>query len=392
MRIKLDDPRVHILMDRLKTAGAQVRAVGGAVRDLVAGLPFKDIDVATDYRPEDVMDLFEEAGLDVIPTGLKHGTVTVVVEGEPFEITTLRADLSTDGRHAEVAFVNDFRVDAERRDFTINAMSADRSGKVYDYFGGVEDLNSGRVRFVGDAEQRVQEDYLRILRYFRFRGRFGLSDDQPSLMAIKQHATGLEKISVERIWREISQILSLQRSSSQLVSMESLGVLQVIGLPFTSSFTDQFVRLRQETSNSAILLGAIVGNSDEAERLGYRWRLSSKERRQAMTAARVIQDSSADPHYWRVQQHDGFDAATLTSVLNATGRTEAASSLFETVPEFPLRGRDLLMIGIPAGVSLGNALNELETVWKDSHFTLDADELLDIAKLQYTNPERIHGL
>lgn len=392
MQIKLDDPRVHILMDRLTTAGAQVRAVGGAVRDLVAGLPFKDIDLATDYRPEDVIDLFEEAGLDVIPTGLKHGTVTVVVEGEPFEITTLRADLSTDGRHAEVAFVNDFRVDAERRDFTINAMSADRSGKVYDYFGGIEDLNSGRVRFVGDAEQRVQEDYLRILRYFRFRGRFGVSDDQQSLMAIKQHATGLEKISVERIWREISQILSLQRSPSQLVSMESLGVLQIIGLPFTSSFADQFVRLRQETSNSAILLGAIVGDSDEAERLGYRWRLSSKERRQAMTAARVIQDSSADPHYWRVQQHDGFDAATLTAVLNATGRTEAASSLFETVPEFPLRGRDLLVIGIPAGVSLGNALNELETVWKDSHFTLDANELLDIAKLQYTSPERTHGL
>jgi tRNA nucleotidyltransferase/poly(A) polymerase len=392
MQINLDDPRVHAIMDRLTDAGAKVRFVGGAVRDLVAGLPFKDIDLTTDYRPGDVIDLFEEAGFDVIPTGLKHGTVTVVVDGEPFEITTLRADLSTDGRHAEVGFVTDFRIDAERRDFTINAMSADRAGKVYDYFGGIDDLNNGRVRFVGDAEKRVQEDYLRILRYFRFRGRFGVTDDQPSLLAIKQHAAGLEKISVERVWREISQILSLQRSPSQLASMEALGVLEVIGLPFTPSFMDQFVRLRQETSNSAILLGAIVGNADDAEQLGYRWRLSSKERRQAMTAARVIQDSSADPHYWRVQQHDGFDAATLTAVLNATGRNEAASSLFESVPEFPLRGRDLLMIGIPAGASLGNALSDLENAWKDSRFTLDADELLDIARLQYTDSEKTHGL
>lgn len=392
MQIELNDLRVHAIMDRLTDAGAQVRFVGGAVRDLVAGLPFKDIDLTTDFRPEDVIDLFEDAGFDVIPTGLKHGTVTIVVDGEPFEITTLRADLSTDGRHAEVGFVTDFKIDAERRDFTINAMSADRAGRVYDYFGGIDDLNNGRVRFVGNPEQRVQEDYLRILRYFRFRGRFGVTDDPASFLAIKQHADGLEKISVERVWREISQILSLHRSASQLVSMEALGVSEVIGLPFTSSFTDQFVRLRQETSNSAILLGAIVGDADEAEKLGYRWRLSTKERRQAMTAARVIQDGSPDPHYWRVQQYNGFDAATLTAVLNATGRIEAATNLFEHVPDFPLRGRDLLGIGIPAGASLGNALSDLENAWKNSQFTLDANELLEIAKLQYTNPERTHGL
>ncbi|TLX17101.1 CCA tRNA nucleotidyltransferase [Rhizobium sp. MHM7A] len=392
MQIELDDPRVHAIMDRLTEAGAQVRFVGGAVRDLVAGLPFKDVDLTTDFLPEDVIDLFEDAGFDVIPTGLKHGTVTVVVDGEPFEVTTLRADLSTDGRHAEVGFVTDFKVDAERRDFTINAMSADRAGKVYDYFGGIDDLNNGRVRFVGDPEQRVQEDYLRILRYFRFRGRFGVTDHAQSLQAIKQHAGGLERISVERVWREVSQILSLQRSPSQLVSMETLGVSQVIGLPFTSSFTDQFVRLREETSNSAILLGAIVSDADEAEKLGYRWRLSSKERRQAMTAARVIQDGSPDSHYWRVKQYDGFDVATLKAVLNATGRTEAANGLFASVPDFPLRGRDLLAIGIPAGASLGTALSDLENTWKNSQFTLDANELLEIAKLQYTNPERTHGL
>lgn len=391
MQIGIDDPRVHVIMDHLLSAGAQVRSVGGAVRDLVAGLPFKDIDLTTDMHPELVIDLFEEAGYDVVPTGLKHGTVTVVVDGEPFEVTTLRADLSTDGRHAEVGFVTDFKIDAERRDFTINAMSADREGTVYDYFGGIDDLSNGRVRFVGNAEQRVQEDYLRILRYFRFRGRFGVTDDPESLLAIKKYASGLENISVERVWREISQVLALPRSASQLVSMESLGVSQVIGLPFVSSFTDQFVRLRQETNSSAILLGAIVGDADEAEQLGYRWKLSTKDRRQAITAARVIQDGSPDPHYWRVQQYDGFDAVTLKAVLSATGRREAADALFVDVPEFPLRGRDLIGIGIPAGTTLGTALSDLENAWKDSRFTLDANELLEMAKHQYINPERAHG-
>lgn len=392
MHIVIDDARVHEIMDHLLSAGAQVRSVGGAVRDLVAGLPFKDIDLTTDMHPELVIDLFEEAGYDVIPTGLKHGTVTVVVNGEPFEVTTLRADLSTDGRHAEVGFVTDFKIDAERRDFTINAMSADRAGTVYDYFGGVEDLSNGRVRFVGNAEQRVQEDYLRILRYFRFRGRFGVTDDPNSLLAIKKHAVGLENISVERVWREISQILALQRSASQLVSMWALGVSQVVGLPFTPSFKDQFARLRQETNDSAILLGAIVGDADAAEQMGYRWRLSTKERRQAVTSARVIQDGSPDPHYWRVQQYDGFDVATLKAVLSATGRKEAADALFVDVPEFPLRGRDLIGVGIPAGTTLGTALSELETAWKNSQFMLDANELLEMARLQFVNPETTHGL
>jgi tRNA nucleotidyltransferase/poly(A) polymerase len=379
-------------MDHLLDAGAQVRSVGGAVRDLIAGVPFKDIDLATDMLPEDVIDLFEKAEYDVIPTGLKHGTVTIVVEGEPFEITTLRTDLSTNGRHAEVGFVADFKVDAARRDFTINAMSADREGKVHDYFGGVEDLHRGCVRFVGDASQRVQEDYLRILRYFRFRGRFGVSDDQSSFSAIKEHAAGLEQISVERVWREVSQILSLQRSAMQLSAMESLGVTQVIGLPFNSSFTSQFVRLRQETADPAVLFGAIVADEAAAEKLGYRWRLSSKERRQAITAARVMSDRSTDPHYWRVKQYDGFDTSTLQAVLNATDRQTAAAELFIDVPTFPLRGRDLLAIGIPAGAALGNVLSALETVWTDSEFSIGENELLDLAREQYTNSERKHGL
>lgn len=392
MEINFNDQRVHALMDRLLDVGAQVRAVGGCVRDSIANIPYKDIDLATDLLPDDVIDLFEVSGYDVIPTGLKHGTVTVVVESEPFEITTLRADLQTDGRHAEVGFVTDFKIDAARRDFTFNAMSVDRHGTVHDYFGGLDDLNNGRVRFVGDPAQRVQEDYLRILRYFRFRGRFGVSDDQASFLAIKDHADGLQKISVERIWREVSQILSLQRSAIQLSSMEALGVAEVIGLPFTSSFASQFVKLRQYTADPAILLGAIVGEPGAAEQLGYRWRLSAKERRQAITAAQAMADRSPDAHHWRVQQYDGLDVVTLQAVLNATDRRTAAESLFQDVPVFPLRGRDLLTIGIPAGVSLGAALSELERTWKDSQFSLGADDLLELAKLHHSNLEKRHGL
>lgn len=380
MRIAINDARVSTLMDHIVKAGGEVRAVGGAVRDLLKGQAYKDIDLATNLRPEDVTDVFEQAGFAVVPTGLQHGTVTVIVDHEPFEITTLRSDISTDGRHAVVDFVNDFAVDAARRDFTINAMSADRSGKVYDYFDGANDLQIGRVKFVGNADERVQEDYLRILRYFRFRGRFGVVDDSASALAIRDHASGLERISVERVWREVSQILALPRTIVQLTSMETLGVTKVIGLPYTHAQAPLVAKLRQRTAEPAILLGAIIGDPDAAEALSYRWRLSSKERRQAIVAARTVADLSTDPHHWRVAQYDGGDTETLHAVLMATDRVQAARDLFDDIPAFPLHGRDLIAIGVRAGPGMGEMLQGLEDVWKTSEFKASTEDLLDLAK------------
>ncbi len=372
------------LFDAIETAGGQMRVVGGAVRDLALGIKPKDFDFATDLPPETVMTVMADAGLEVIPTGLKHGTVTVVVDQVGYEITTLRADVETDGRHAVVDFVTDFKTDAARRDFTINALSADRNGTVFDYFDGLSDLHAGRVRFVGDAEKRVQEDYLRILRYFRFSARFGGNEDQDALAAIKKHAAGLKMVSVERIWKEISQILVHPNAVEQLNLMQSLGVTDVIHLPWDHHKAGQYRVLQRYTSDPSLLVGVIAGNPDEADLVALRWKFSTRAVDRAMKAADVFSDMSSDPKYWRIRQVEGYDLDVLEPVLLATGREEAARGLVAKPSVFPVYGRDLIALGFQAGKEIGLVLRELDEKWKDSDFTLTRDELLEMAMAKFT--------
>lgn len=368
------------LFDTIEAAGGQMRVVGGAVRDLAVGIQPKDIDFATDLLPEDVMRIMENAGFEVIPTGLAHGTVTVVADKVAYEITTLRADVETDGRHAVVDFVRDFETDAARRDFTINALSADRSGRVFDYFGGLDDLVSGRVRFVGNAEKRVQEDYLRILRYYRFCARFGSHEDEEAVQAIRNNAQGLKRVSVERIWREVSQIFSHPDGVLQLNRMHCDGVTDVIGLPWQPDKASLFEAVRSYTSNPALLVGVICGNEPSADYVALRWKFSLKATDDAMMAAAVICDPSFDPKHWKIRQVEGYPSSVLLPVLCATGRTEAAGALFMEVPVFPIYGRDLIAFGVQPGRELGQMLRDLETKWKDSDFRLSRDDLLEIGK------------
>jgi poly(A) polymerase/tRNA nucleotidyltransferase (CCA-adding enzyme) len=187
----------------------EARLVGGVVRDVLAGRAPTDVDLTTPQPPDAVMRMLQRAGIRAVPTGIDHGTVTAVVEGRGFEVTTLRRDVETDGRHALVAFTDDWRADAARRDFTINAMSATRDGAVFDYFGGVADLQAGIVRFVGDPATRIAEDYLRILRFFRFLARYGGAlPDLAALGAIRAGLPGLAQLSAERVWRELTSILA----------------------------------------------------------------------------------------------------------------------------------------------------------------------------------------
>ena len=186
----------------------EARVVGGAVRDALAGRAVTDIDLATPRTPEQVTEALQAAAIRAVPTGIEHGTVTAVVDGRGFEVTTLRRDVETDGRHAVVAFTDDWRADAARRDFTINAMSMTRTGEVFDYFGGISDLHAGVVRFVGDPAIRIAEDYLRILRFFRFFARYGRgAADTAALAAIRGGVPGLARLSVERVWSELARIL-----------------------------------------------------------------------------------------------------------------------------------------------------------------------------------------
>ncbi|MEE2997626.1 MAG: CCA tRNA nucleotidyltransferase, partial [Pseudomonadota bacterium] len=204
----MGEPGTARLFDALKRAGHTLRFVGGCVRDIIAERPVTDIDVATDARPEQVLEALAAAMIRTIPTGIEHGTVTAVPGIRPFEITTLRKDIETDGRRATVVFTDDWMEDASRRDFTFNALSADPDGKVYDYFGGIEDLRAGRVRFIGGASERVAEDYLRVMRFFRFQAYYGKMDPDPaSLAACRDAATHVETLSGERIWNEMSRTL-----------------------------------------------------------------------------------------------------------------------------------------------------------------------------------------
>ena len=207
----------------------EARVVGGAVRDALAGRPITDIDLATPRTPEQVTKALQEAGIRVVPTGIDHGTVTAVLGERSFEITTLRRDVETDGRHAVVAFTDDWRTDAARRDFTINAMSMARDGEVFDYFGGIADLRAGIVRFVGDPATRIAEDHLRILRYFRFFARYSAGPaDAAALAAIRAGASGLGKLSAERVWSELSRILAVPDPRAAVALMADLGVMDAV--------------------------------------------------------------------------------------------------------------------------------------------------------------------
>ena len=225
-------PELLTVTTAFQENGYDIRLVGGVIRDLLLGVPPKDIDLSTNATPEQMKDVFAKKGIKFIETGLEHGTITAHINHLDFEVTTLRYDTEQDGRWAKVVFTNDWKLDAERRDLTINAMSMDTECTLYDYFGGVEDLKCRQVRFVGDSRQRIKEDYLRILRYFRFYGRIATDADnhnQETLEVIQEMASGLEKISVERIWMELSKILIGNFAPSIMKHIYDLGVASHIG-------------------------------------------------------------------------------------------------------------------------------------------------------------------
>lgn len=237
---KLDSPAFKsVLTPELSTVAApfqehgfDIRIVGGAVRDILLGIQPKDVDLGTNATPTEMIELFQNYKIHYIETGLQHGTLTAHVNKRDFEVTTLRIDTETDGRHAKVQFTHDWKLDAERRDLTFNAMSMGLDGSLYDYFGGRKDLFERRVRFVGDPRLRIQEDYLRILRYFRFYGRIALEADnhnQTTLNVIQECSDGLRKIAVERIWMEVSKILTGNHTPDLLRRMYELKVSQCIG-------------------------------------------------------------------------------------------------------------------------------------------------------------------
>jgi len=377
----------HTLADILHASGVNMRLVGGAVRDALLGLTPKDLDFAVDQPPERITEILEAAGVKVIPTGLQHGTVTAVIKGEPFELTTLRIDVETDGRHAEVEWTSDFEQDAGRRDFTINAMSIDRRGNLFDYFDGQTDLKNGIVKFIGCADRRIQEDYLRILRFFRFQQKLNShAIDCESVLAMSRNVEGLKKISGERVWMEMSKILIGSNLTDAIELMDEIGAFEVIGLPgFRITAQD---RARTElTLNPITVLAIGCKNRDSASvamnTITNWWKVPAEDR--ALFSFLVdngfhMQQYDADYNIGKLKELSVQPKANVGFVaeLSAFVDTKLFNLFMQwEVPMFPVRGQDLIESGIQPGPAIGIALSRMLDEWIASDFRLTKEDLLN---------------
>lgn len=375
----LNDPAARRVFEAVQAGGFDIYFVGGCVRNALLGLADSDVDMSTNARPDDVTRLAQAAGLKAIPTGVDHGTITVVVDGVPFEITTFRRDVETNGRRAVVAFSDNIKDDARRRDFTMNALYADLKGRVTDPLGGLPDLLERRVRFIEDADQRIKEDYLRTLRFFRFSAWYAdpaEGFDADALASIAANTAGLETLSSERVGQEITKLLRAPDPAPAVATMRQIGALPVI-LPGTDDrWLAPLIHLEAAlgvTPDWRARL-AVLGGDDTAKRL----RLSNADAR----AVQMYQSqgfAGAPPP--EISYREGRDAARQIVMLRAAmAENMPDMAVLEAidraaVAKFPIRAADLM----PSlqGPALGKRLRELEATWIASGFTLDAKALLE---------------
>ena len=373
----LSDPALLQLFAALPGA----RVVGGAVRDALAGRPIADFDLATPDPPSTVIARLAGAGLKAVPTGLAHGTVTALAAARAVEITTLRRDISTDGRHAIVDFTDDWRQDAARRDFTINAMSVGQDGVLHDYFDGAADLRAGRVRFVGVAAARVAEDYLRILRFFRFFARYGSgAPDEDAVRAIAAGRDRIAMLSVERVWREVRRLLTAPEPLDALRLMERIGVLATI-LPEGADIGPLAALLGRGAPAAPLLrLAALLAG--DAEALAQRWKLSTAEcdHLLALRAAPPLPANTDDAAIRRALA-DTPAAVLIGRAWLGHGDTTLIARIAATeAPVFPLHGRDLAALGMGAGPAMGARLRALRAWWLAGGCVADAAAILRYAR------------
>ncbi len=393
----LRDTNVQAVFDALGGEDDATRIVGGAVRDALLGRPGGDADFATIFPPAEIIARCEAAGFKTVPTGIEHGTVTIIAGGHPFEVTTLRHDVETDGRHATVAFTDDWEADAARRDLTINALYSDANGRVFDPVGGLADLEAGRVRFIGDAESRIREDYLRILRFFRFFAWYGRGrPDADGIKACAKLKSGIAVLSAERVWAELKQLLRSPDPARALLWMRTSEVLKAV-LPECWGI-DAIHRLvtaekAEEWSPDPLLrLQAILPpRRERLTQLAERLRLSRAEERRLTDWADAPEPDPAMTETALARILYGSDKSGLVDRLRHAlareadnGDVDAASRLRHLIgvaerwerPIFPVSGDDLIAAGLQPGPAVGERLRALEQRWIDSDFALSREELL----------------
>ncbi|MBA4306697.1 MAG: polynucleotide adenylyltransferase [Sphingopyxis sp.] len=366
------------VINALSDADGGPRIVGGAVRDSLLGLSVSDVDLATKLVPTEVIRRLEGAGIKSVPTGIEHGTVTAVSDGKNYEITTLRRDVATDGRRAVVAFSSDWKDDAARRDFTINALYADaHSGEVYDYFSGLPDLEQGIVRFIGDADQRIAEDYLRILRYFRFFARFGKGDADPdAIAACAKGVHGLTALSRERIAQELTRLISLANPTLSMKLMVDhqifapfLPELDASAAERMASIVDREVAHSLPVSLPARLLTLLPREAAVVDRVSARLKMSNRLREQL--AHRVTGELPSEVNIREIAYRKGIGCATDAATLYANSiefELCLARLVNWDVPTFGIRGGDVIAMGVPAGPMVAKTLQAIEQAWISDDF------------------------
>lgn len=402
------EPGLQRLFALLNADGGEVRVVGGAVRNSLMGLPVGDIDLATTLEPETVVTRAKAAGIKAVPTGIDHGTVTLVIDGKGYEVTTLRRDVETDGRRAKVAFGQDWQEDAERRDLTINALYAGADGQVIDLVGGLPDIETKTVRFIGDAEMRIAEDYLRVLRFFRFFAHYGGGrPDAAGLKACARAVSKLSTLSAERVWGETKKLLSARDPGRALLWMRQSGVLSAI-LPETEKWgidaipalvaTEQALGWRPDP---LLRLASIVPkDAERVAALAQRLRMSNAEAAYLDRYARAPKpnpdgsDVAFDRELYRGGKEGivtalkidlAYARAAAEGDAKAMAKAGRLSVLLQRAerferPVFPLSGADVLAGGVEPGPAVGETLKALEQEWVNSNFSFDRAKLL--ARLQ----------
>ncbi|OYW21657.1 MULTISPECIES: CCA tRNA nucleotidyltransferase [unclassified Sphingomonas] len=365
------------LCNALGVTEGESRFVGGAVRDTLLGLPVSDIDIATRYSPENVLERFGEAGIKAIPTGIAHGTITAILPGGPVEVTTLRRDLTTDGRHATIAFTDDWREDAARRDFTINALYADpATGAVFDYFGGIDDLSSNIVRFIGDPLRRIAEDHLRILRFFRFLARFGDEADAAGLAACASRANDLMALSRERIADELLKLLVAKNAPTIVALMLANDILRPV-LPEARN-VQRLAQVAALEANAGIspdpfrrLAALLPDDAATGEAIGARLKMSTAQRRRLATALDATQVQPPRALAYRLGLAGAIDRLFLHTPPNKAA-TQFREIADWAVPSLPISGGALVDRGIGRGPDVARTLRAIEDQWVDEDFPGDA--------------------
>lgn len=387
--MQLPDPKIFgqglcgQILSALEEAGFEARVIGGAVRDALMSRPVHDIDIATTAHPNETTRIVTAAGLRAIPTGIAHGTVTVTGSGSSIEVTTLRRDLSTDGRHAVVAFGTDWTEDAERRDFTINALSADRRGVIHDPVGGLPDITQRRVRFIGDPSQRIAEDRLRAWRYFRFLARFGAAKHEPrAIAAIAAARRDMGSVSPERVASELGRIVMEAEAPEALTLASETGLLiDALDVPRLGLFSRLHGQSR-EASRATRLAALSVRITEDGDRIADRLRLSNADRALFQAVALHAPNVVNTPR--RVLAEAGMHYRAIIEIARASRPDRIVGwddllSLPERDPvaSMPVRGADLVALGFAAGPEVGTALKALSAIYADSDYRLSRDALLE---------------